>query len=52
MSVGTRPADVCGWATYPNSSRSDMIVRMVAGLSENPYLREMVRDPTGSAVRM
>jgi hypothetical protein len=29
-----------------------MVVRMVAGLSEKPYLREMVRDPTGSAVRM
>jgi len=29
-----------------------MIVRMVAGLNENPYFREIVRDPTGSAVRM
>jgi hypothetical protein len=29
-----------------------MVVRIVAGLSEKPYLREMVRDPTGSAVRM
>jgi hypothetical protein len=29
-----------------------MMVRMLAGLKENPYRLTTVRDPTGSAVRM
>ena len=29
-----------------------MIVRIVAGLREKPSFREIVREPTGSAVRM
>jgi len=47
-SVGTRPADVCGWARYPASSKSARTFRMVAGDSENPYFLLSVRLPTGS----
>lgn len=52
MGVGTRPAEVCGEATSPMSSRSDMILRMVAGLSSMPESLASVREPTGSPSRM
>ena len=50
MSVGTRPADVCGWKRYPFSSRSLIVLRIVAGDTPSPKRREIVRDPAGSAV--
>lgn len=46
--VGTRPAEVCGDATSPASSRSAMMFRMVAGLTSRPDERASVREPTGS----
>jgi hypothetical protein len=45
-----RPADVCGWKRYPFSSRSLIVLRMVAGDTPSPNRREMLRDPAGSAV--
>jgi hypothetical protein len=45
--VGMRPAEVCGLATSPISSRSDMTLRMVAGDRSSPEARDSVRDPTG-----
>ncbi len=50
MSVGTRPADVCGWKRKPFSSRSLIVLRIVAGETPMPKRREMVREPAGSAV--
>ena len=35
--VGMRPAEVCGLATKPISSRSAMMLRMVAGDSSSPW---------------
>jgi hypothetical protein len=49
-SVGTRPAEVCGWYRYPFSSRSLIVFRIVAGETPSPKRREMVREPAGSAV--
>jgi hypothetical protein len=50
MSVGTRPADVCGWKRKPFSSRSLIVLRIVAGDTPMPKRREIVREPAGSAV--
>ena len=47
MSDGMRPALVCGCCKKPISSRSLISLRMVAGLSCPPHMREIVRDPTG-----
>jgi hypothetical protein len=50
ISVGTRPAEVCGWKRYPFSSRSLIVFRIVAGDTPSPNRRAIVRDPAGSAV--
>jgi hypothetical protein len=42
-----RPADVWGLAIKPNSSKSDITFRMVAGESSMPVARDNVREPTG-----
>ena len=49
-SVGIRPADVWGANNNPESSRSAITLRMVAGdrLMENRF--DSVREPTGSPV--
>jgi len=47
-SVGIRPAEVCGAASRPSSSRSCMTLRIEAG---DRFIRdnfEIVRDPTGA----
>src|SRR5690606_31406281 len=46
------PADVCGEVTKPISSRSAMMLRIVAGLKSSPESRDSVRDPTGCPSRM
>src|SRR2546422_4686793 len=45
-----RPAEVCGWYRYPFSSRSLIVLRIVAADSIMPDRREIVRLPAGSAV--
>ena len=45
--VGTRPADVCGLDTNPISSRSAMMLRMVAGDRSSPDILDRAREPTG-----
>ena len=50
LSVGTRPADVCGWAMYPPSSREAMSLRIVAGETPSECRSTSARDPTGSRV--
>src|SRR5450759_5390071 len=50
LSVGTRPAEVCGCMRNPFSSRSLIVLRMVAGETPNPNRRDRIRDPAGSAV--
>src|SRR5688572_24986427 len=50
--VGTRPADVCGDLTKPSSSRSETMLRIVAGLKSRPDSRDNVREPTGCPSRM
>src|ERR1035441_3436613 len=50
FSVGTRPAEVCGWERYPSSARSAITLRIEAGLRVSWRRFEMVRDPTGSPV--
>jgi hypothetical protein len=50
LSVGTRPADVCGWKRYPFSSRSLMVLRTVAADTPSSYERDTLRLPAGSAV--
>ncbi|MNR13587.1 hypothetical protein D3C85_1299980 [compost metagenome] len=45
--VGIRPADVCGLAMNPISSRSDITLRMVAGERSRPEYLDRVREPTG-----
>ena len=47
-SVGTRPADVCGDASNPADSKSDITLRIVAEDSEKSSKRDNVFDPTGS----
>ena len=47
--VGTRPAEVWGWDRYPSSSRSAMVLRMVAGESRSRWRLATVRELTGSA---
>jgi hypothetical protein len=49
-SVGTRPAEVCGWYRYPFSSRSLMVFRTVAGDTPSLNRRVSMRLPAGSAV--
>ena len=46
-SVGIRPAEVCGAASRPDSSRSCMTLRIEAGERLSVEVREMVREPTG-----
>ncbi len=50
VSVGIRPAEVCGAASRPSSSKSCITLRMDAGdrLSDANLL--IVRDPTGRPV--
>ena len=50
MSVGMRPAEVCGWKRNPFSSRSLIVLRIVAGDTPSPNRRAIVREPAGSAV--
>ena len=50
--VGTRPADVCGCSRYPASVKSDITLRMLAGLNPSLFARDRVRDPIGSPVIM
>ena len=52
LSVGMRPAEVCGEATKPCSSRSAITLRTVAELSCRPDSRDSTRDPTGWPSRM
>ena len=52
LSEGTLPAEVCGCVKYPISSRSDISLRMVAGLMPMSWLLERERLPTGSPVVM
>src|SRR3546814_5561382 len=46
-SVGMRPAEVCGLASSPISSRSCMTLRIDAADKPSPDILEIVRDPTG-----
>ena len=48
--AGSRPAEVCGWKRKPFSSRSLIVLRIVAGETPIPKRREIVREPAGSAV--
>ena len=52
LSVGMRPAEVCGEVTKPSSSRSAMTLRTVAELRVSPDSRDSVRDPTGMPSRI
>src|SRR5579875_898496 len=45
-----RPADVCGWARYPNSPSSDSSLRMVAELRLRKWRLTSCCEPTGTAV--
>ena len=45
--VGTRPAEVWGLVTKPNSSRSAITLRMVAADKSSPEKRDKVREPIG-----
>ena len=47
LSVGTRPAEVCGELTKPSCSRSATMLRMVAEDKASPDSRDSARDPTG-----
>ena len=47
VSVGIRPAEVCGWLSSPSSSRSCMTLRIEADDRLRCEVREMVREPTG-----
>ena len=49
LSDGTLPAEVCGCVRYPISSRSDISLRMVAGLTPRSYFFAIDLEPTGSA---
>src|SRR5213596_517657 len=49
-SVGMRPAEVWGWYRYPFSSRSLMVLRIVAEDRAMANRFEIVRLPAGSAV--
>ena len=50
LSVGMRPAEVCGWAMNPCSSRTAMSLRIVAGDTSRPCRSTSDFDPTGSVV--
>ena len=50
LSVGMRPALVCGEKISPASSRSIITLRTEAGDRFCGRMREMVREPTGSPV--
>ena len=50
LSVGIRPALVCGWAMNPCSSSTAMSLRMVAGDTSRPCRSTRDFDPTGSVV--
>ena len=50
MSVGTRPADVWGWAIRPSRSRTDISLRTVAADTPSPAVCVTVCDPTGCAL--
>ena len=47
LGVGMRPAEVCGLAMKPISSRSAMTLRIVAGESSSPDCLDSAREPTG-----
>ena len=48
--VGCRPAEVCGAAISPKSSRSAMTLRTEAGLRPTASMRLRSREPTGAPV--
>jgi hypothetical protein len=48
LSVGIRPAEVCGAASRPSSSRSCITLRIDAGDRLSADNLEIVRDPTGA----
>ena len=50
LSVGIRPALVCGWVMNPCSSSTAMSLRIVAGETSRPCLSTRDFDPTGSVV--
>jgi len=45
LSVGTRPAEVCGWVSSPRSSNSCITPRIEAG--DRLTLPASIFDPTG-----
>ena len=50
LSVGTRPALVCGWVISPSSSSAAMSLRTVAGETPRPWRSTRALEPTGSWV--
>lgn len=50
LSVGMRPALVCGWAMYPSSSSAAMSLRTVAGETPSRWRSVSAFEPTGSSV--
>ncbi len=50
VSVGMRPAEVCGAASSPSSSRSCITLRIDAGDRLSEAILLMVREPTGRPV--
>jgi hypothetical protein len=48
-SVGTRPADVCGWCTSPSAASSPSVVRIDADESFCTSRCEMCFEPIGAA---
>src|SRR5581483_3773660 len=50
LTVGTRPAEVCGCERYPSVARSAITLRIDAGLRVFPLRRAIVFEPTGSPV--
>ena len=50
LSVGIRPALVCGWAISPSSSSAAMSLRTVAGETPRPCRSTSALLPTGSRV--
>jgi hypothetical protein len=47
LSVGTRPADVCGWMRKPSCSSTAISLRTVAELTCTPGALAMWVEPTG-----
>ncbi|CAM5628819.1 hypothetical protein SBADM41S_01492 [Streptomyces badius] len=50
LSVGMRPALVCGWAMKPSSSSTAMSLRTVAGETPSRCRSVSALEPTGSSV--